>query len=214
MNTGVHLSLWSSIFSGYMPSSGIIGLYGSFMECQRIGAFELWCWRRLLRVPLDCKEVKPVNPKGNQSWISIGRTDAEAETPILWPPHAKNWLIGKDPDAGKDWKQEEKGTTEDEMVGWHHQLDGHEFEWAPGVGDGQGSLVSCSPWSHKESDTTRQLNWMAFWVAWPAILDAPLTRFSTYGLSPQPPGTYASQRKRVWGSDVVAGVGALTHLTP
>ena len=93
-------------------------------ECWRIAAFELWCWRRLL----DCKEIQPVNPKGNQPWIFIGRTNAEAETPILWPPDVKNWLIGKDPDAGKDWRQEEKGTKEDEMVGWHHQLNGHEFE--------------------------------------------------------------------------------------
>ena len=93
---------------------------------------------------LWCKEIKPVNPKGNQSWIFIGRTDAEAGTPILWPPDMKNWLIGKDPDAGKDWRQKEKRTTEDEMVGWHHQLDGLEFELAPGVGDGQGSLACCS----------------------------------------------------------------------
>ena len=95
---------------------------------------------------LDCKEIQPVHPEGNQPWIFTGRADAEAETPILWPPDAKNWLIGKDPDAGKDWRQEEKGTTEDEMVGWHHWLDGHEFEEAPGVGDGQGSLACCSPW--------------------------------------------------------------------
>jgi len=95
---------------------------------------------------LDCKEIKPVNPKGNQSWIFIGRTDAEAETPILWPPDAKNWLIWKEPVGGKDWRQEEKGTTEDKMVGWHHWLSGHEFEQAPGVGDEQGSLVCCSPW--------------------------------------------------------------------
>ena len=101
---------------------------------------------------LDCKEIQPVHPKGNQSWIFNGRTDAEAETPILWPPDAKNWLIWKDPDAGKDWRQEEKGTTEDEVVGWHHRLNGHEFEWTPGVGDGQGGLVSCSPWGHKESE--------------------------------------------------------------
>ena len=100
-----------------------------------------------------------VNPKGNQSWIFIGRTDAEAETPIFWPPDVKNWLIGKDTDAGKDWRQEEKGMTEDEMVEWHHQLDGHEFEQAWGVGDGQGSLACCSSWDHKESDTTERLNW-------------------------------------------------------
>ena len=104
-----------------------------------------------------CKEIKPVNPKGNQSWIFIGRTDAEA--PVLWPPDGKNWLTGKDSDAGKDWRQEEKGTTEDEMVGWHHRLDGHEFEQALGVGDGQGGLVCCSPWGHKELDMTEQLNW-------------------------------------------------------
>ena len=114
-------------------------------ECWRIDAFELWCWRRLLKSPLDCKDIQPVNPKGNQPWIFIVRTDAEAATPILWPPDVKSWLIRKDPDAGKDWRQEENGTTEDEMVGWHHRLNGHEFEQAPGVGDGQGSLACCSP---------------------------------------------------------------------
>ena len=121
-----------------------------------------WCFwtvvlEKTLESPLDCKEIKPVNPKRNQSWIFIERTDAEA--PILWPPDVKNWLIGKDPDAGKDWRQEEKGMTEDKMVGWHHWLNGHEFEQAPGVGDGQGSLAHCSPWGHKESDTTEKLNW-------------------------------------------------------
>ena len=105
-------------------------------------------------------EIKSVNPKGNQSWIFIGRTDAKAEAPILRPPDAKNWLIGKAPDAGKDWRQE-KGTTEDEMIGWHHWLDGHEFEQASGVGDGQGSLACCSPGGRKESDTTERLNWTA-----------------------------------------------------
>jgi len=123
-----------------------------------------WCFwtvvlEKTLESPLDCKEIQPVHPKGDQSWIFIGMTDAEAETPILWPPDAKNWLIGKDPDAGQDWRQEEKGTTEDETVGWHHQLDGHECEQASGVGDGQGSLVCCSPWGRKESDTTERLNW-------------------------------------------------------
>ena len=107
--------------------------------------------------PLDCKKI---NPKGNQSWILTGRTDAKAEAPILWPPDVKNGLIGKDPDAGKDWRQEEKEMTEDEMVGCHHWLDGHEFESAPGVGDGQGSLACCSTWDHKESDTTEWLNWL------------------------------------------------------
>ena len=114
---------------------------------------------KTLESPLDSKEIIPVNPKGNESWVFTGRTDAEAETPILWSPDAKNWLIGKDPDAGKDWRQKEKGTTEDEMVGWHHRLDGHEFEQALRVGERQGSLECCSPWGHKEADTTEQLNW-------------------------------------------------------
>ena len=114
---------------------------------------------RLPEVILASYIYQLVNPKGNQSWIFIGRTKAEAETPILWPPDAKNWLIGKDPDAGKDWRCEEKGTTEDEMAGWHYWLDGHEFEQALGAGDGQGSLVCCSPWGHKELDVTERLNW-------------------------------------------------------
>ena len=122
-----------------------------------------WCFwtvvlQKTLESPLDCKEIKPVHSEGNQSWISIGRTDAEAETSILWPLDAKNWVIRKDPDGGKDWRQEEKGTTEDEMVGWHHRLNGHEFEQALGVGEGQGSLVCSSPWGHKELDTTERLN--------------------------------------------------------
>ena len=106
---------------------------------------------------LDCKEIQSVHPKGNQSWIFIGRTDAEYEAPTLWPLNVKDWLIRKDSDAGKDWRQEENGTTEGEMVGWHHWLDGHEFEQALGVGDGQGSLACCSPWGHKESDMTERL---------------------------------------------------------
>ena len=123
-----------------------------------------WCFwimvlEKTVQSPLDCKEIQPVHPKGDQSWVFTGRTDAEAETPILWPPDAKSWLIWKDLDGGKYWRREEKGTTEDEMIGWHHQLNGHEFEETPGVGDGQGGLVCCSPWSCKESDTTEQLNW-------------------------------------------------------
>ena len=122
-----------------------------------------WCfWTVVLEntreSPLDTKEIKPVHPKGNQSWIFTGRTDGEAEAPILWPPDVKNWLIWKDPDAGKDWRKE-KGMTEDEMDGWHHWLNGHEFEQAPWVGDRQGSLVYCSPWGSKELDMTKQLNW-------------------------------------------------------
>ena len=119
-----------------------------------------------LESPLDSKESKPVNPKGNQSWVFIGRTDAEAETPIFWLPVTKNWLIGKDPDAaGKDSRQEEKGTTEDEMVGQHHRLNGYDSEQAPEVGEGQGSLVCCSPWGHKELDTTEWLN-LTDWLIW------------------------------------------------
>ena len=132
-------------------------------ECWRIDVFELWCWKRL-ESPLDGKEIKPVNPKENQSWILTGKTDAEAETPILWPRDAKNWLIWKDLDAGKDWSQEEKGTTEYEMVGCYHWLDGHEFEQALGVGDGQWSLVCCNPWGHKELDMTEWLTEFNWWV--------------------------------------------------
>ena len=121
-----------------------------------------WClWTVVLEKtpesPSDSKEIKPVNLKGKQPWILIGRTDAEAEAPILWPPDVKNWLTGKDPEAGKDWGQEEKGVAEDEMVGWHHQLNGHEFEKAPGDGEGQGNLVCCSPWGYKELDTSEWL---------------------------------------------------------
>ena len=124
-----------------------------------------WCFwtvvlEKTLESPMDCTVIQPVNLKGNQSWIFIERTDVEAETPILWPADVKNWLIGKDPDARKDWRQEEKGTTEDEMVGWHHGLDGHEFEQDLRVGDGQGSLACCCPWSHKQSDMTEWLNWL------------------------------------------------------
>ena len=123
-----------------------------------------WCFwtvvlEKTLESLLDCKEIQQVHPKGNQSWVFIGRTDVETETPILWPPAVKSWLIWKYPGAGKDWRQEEKGSTEDEMVGWHHRLDGHGFGWSPGVGDGQGGLVCCCSWGRKELDTTEQLNW-------------------------------------------------------
>ena len=130
-------------------------------ERWRIDAFELWCWRRILRVPWTARRSNQSILKEISPGCSVeGRTNSEAETSILWPPDAKNWLLGKDLDAGKDWRQEEKGTTEDEMVGWHHRLNGHEFEQALGVGDGQGSLTCCSPWGCKESDTTERLNWM------------------------------------------------------
>ena len=117
----------------------------------------LWRWRRLLRVPWTARRSNQSILKEISPGCSFGRTDTEAETPILWPPHAKSWLIGKDSDAGRDSGQEEKGTTEDEMAGWHHRLDGREFEWTPGVGDGQGGLACCDSWGHTESDTTEQL---------------------------------------------------------
>ena len=134
------------------------------LECEESWMPKNWCFwtvvlEKTLESPLDCKEIQPVSPKGDQSWVFIGRTDAEAETPILWPPDAKSWLIVKDPDATRDWGQEEKGMTEDEMAGWHHQLDGHEFEWAPRVGNGQGGPACCNSWGRKESDTTERLNW-------------------------------------------------------
>ena len=109
---------------------------------------------------MDCKEIQPVHSEGDQSWVFFGMNDAKAETPVLWPPHTKSWLIGKDPDAGRDWEQEEKGTTEDEMAGWHHRLNGREFEWTPGVGDGQGGLVCCDSWGRRVGhDWATELNW-------------------------------------------------------
>ena len=133
---------------------------------------------KTLESALDCKEIQPVHPKEDQSWVFIGRTDAKAETPIFWPPHAKSWLVGKDPDAGRDWGQEEKGMTEDEMAGWHHQLDGREFDWTPGVGDGQGGLACCDSWGCKELDTTERLNWtewliiMNLCACWPFVISS------------------------------------------
>ena len=132
---------------GYGFSSGHVWMWA--LDCEESWAPKNWCFstvvlEKTLESPLDCKEIQPVHPKGDQSWVFIGRTDVEAETPILWPPHAKSWLIGKDSDAGRDWGQEEKGMTEDETAGWHHWLDGHEFEWTPGVGDGQAGLVCCN----------------------------------------------------------------------
>ena len=142
------------------------------LDYKESGVPKNWCFwtvvlEKTLESPLDSKKIQQVHPKGTQSWIFIGR--AEAETPILWPPDSKNGLIGKDSDAGKDWRQEEKGTTEDEMVGWHHRHDGHEFEKALGIGDGQGSLVCCSLWGHKESDTTE---WLTFSLSTMCIFNA------------------------------------------
>ena len=129
-----------------------------------------WCfWTVVLLVktlesPLDCKEIQPVHSKGVQYRLFFGKNDAKAETPVLWPPHAKSWLIGKDSDAGRDWGQEEKGMTEDEMACWYNWLNRCEFEWTPGVGDGQGCLACCNSWSCKELDTTERLNWNDIYV--------------------------------------------------
>ena len=133
------------------------------LDCEEGWALKNWCFwtmvlKKTLESPLDCKEIQPVQFK-DQPWVFFGKDDAKAETPVLWPPHAKSWLIGKDPDAGRNWGQEEKGTTEDEMAGWHHQLNGCEFEWTRGVGDGQGGLACCDSWGRKELDTTEWLNW-------------------------------------------------------
>ena len=147
---------------GYDFSSNHVWMWE--LDYKESWALKNWCFwtavlEKSLESPLDCKEIQPVHPKGDQSWVFIGRTDVKAETPILWPPDVKSWLTGKDPDAGKDWMQEEKGMTEDEMVERHHWLNGHGFGWTPEVGDGQGGLESCGSWGHKESDTTERLNW-------------------------------------------------------
>ena len=164
-----HIIKQGHYFADKGPCSQSYGLHSIHVwmwesDYKESWARKNWCFwtvmlEKTLESPLDCKEIQSVHPKGNQSWIFIGRTDAEAETPVLWAPDSKNWLLGKDPDGGKDWRQEEKGMTEDEMIGWHHRLNGHEFEKPLGVGDGQGSLVCCSTWDCKESDTTAWLNW-------------------------------------------------------
>ena len=161
-----HIKKQRHYFANKGPSSQSYGFSTSHvwmweLDCKESWALKNWCfWAvvldKTLESPLDCKKIQPVHPKGDQSWMFIARTDAEAETPILWLLHVKNWLIGKDPAAGKEWRQEEKGMTEDEMVGWHHWLDEHEFEQALGVGDGQGTLASSSPRGYKELDT----NWV------------------------------------------------------
>ena len=139
------------------------------LDCKESWALKNWCFwtvmlEKTLESPLDCKEITPVHSKGDQSWVFFGRNDAKAETPILWPPHAKSWLIGKDSDSGRDLGQEEKGTTEDEMTGWPRRLDGREFEWTPGVGDGQGGLAWCNSWGRKESDTMNDWSEHLIWT--------------------------------------------------
>ena len=144
-----------------------------------------WCFwtvvlEKALESPLVCKEIQPIHSEGDQAWDFFRRNDAEAETPVLWPPHAKSWLIGKDPDAGRDWGQEKKGTTEDEMAEWHHRLDGREFEWTLGVGDGQGGLACCNSWGRKESDMTELLNWTELnWLSQPFALCIKYTKVQT-----------------------------------
>ena len=163
-----HFKKQRHYFANKGPYSQSYGFFSNYVWMWELDHKESWapknqCFQTVLlektpETPLDRKEVKPVNPKGNQPWIFIGRPDAEAEVPILWPPDVKNWLTGKDPDAGKDWSQEGKGTTENETVGWHHQLDGLEFEQVPGDGEGQGRLACCSLWGSKELDMTWRLN--------------------------------------------------------
>ena len=167
--TRQHIKKQRHYFANKGPSSQGYGFSSSHVWMWELDYKESWvpknwCFstmvlEKALESPLDCNEILLVHPKGNQSWIFIGRTDVEAETLILWPPDAKNWLIWKDPDAGKDWRQEEEGTTEDEMVGWHRWLNGHKFEYTLGVGDGQGSLACCSPWGRTDSDVTERMNW-------------------------------------------------------
>ena len=147
---------------GYGFSCGHVWMWE--LDCEESWALKNWgFWtvvlEKTLESPLGFKEIQPVHSEGDQPWDFFGRNDAKAETPILWPPHAKSWLIGKDSDAGRDWGKEEKGPTEDEMAGWHHRLDGHEFEWILGVGDGQGGLACCDLWGCKELDMTERLNW-------------------------------------------------------
>ena len=173
--TRQHIKKQRHCFANKGPSSQRYGFSSSHLWMWELDYKESWELKNLcfwtavldktLEGPLDYKEIQPVHPKGNQSWIIIGRIGAEAETPILLPPDANNWLIGKDPDAGKDWRWEEKGMTEDEMVGWHHRLKGHEFEQTLGAGDGQESLACCSPWDRKESDMTEWLNWLNWWLS-------------------------------------------------
>ena len=134
------------------------------LDCEESWAPKNWCFwavmlEKTLESPLDCKEIQPVHSEGDKPWDFFGRNNDKAETQVLWPPHAKSWLIRKDADAGRDSGQEEKGTTEYEMAGWHHWLDGHESGWTPGVGDGQGGLARCDSWGREESDTTERLNW-------------------------------------------------------
>ena len=168
--TWQHIKKQRHYFVDKSPSSQGYGFSNSHVWMQDLDCEEgcwvpkNWCFwtvvlEKTLESPLDCKEIQPVHSEGDQPWVFLGRNDAKAETPVLWPPHTKSWLIGKVSDAGRDWGQEEKGTTENEMAGWHHGLDGRESDWTLGVGDGQGGLACCESWGHKESDMTEWLNW-------------------------------------------------------
>ena len=157
------------------------------LDCEESWVQKDWCFwtmvlEKTLESPLDCKEIQPVHPKGDQSWVFTGRTDAEAETPILWPPHVKSWLTGKDPDAGRVWGQEEKGRTEDEMAGWHHRLDGHKFELTPGVGDGQGGLVCCNSGSQRVRHdwATEMTDWPFYYMVKTMHLVGRVSGFKSY----------------------------------
>ena len=173
-----HIKMQRHYFADKGPSSQSYGFSSIYVWMWELDHKERWApknwcfWtvvlKKTLESPLDCQEIQPVHPKGNQSWIFIGRTDAEARK--LWPSDAKNWLIGKDPDSGKDWRQEEKGTTEDEIAGWLHWLNGHEFEQAPGAGEGQGSLACFSPWSGKASDMMKAWTEVIENQAWTVLL--------------------------------------------
>ena len=156
------------------------------LDCEESWAPKNWCFwsvvlEKTLESPLDCKEIQPVHPKGDQSWVFFGRNDAKAETLILWPLHAKSWLIAKNSDAGRDWGREEKGTTEDEKAGSHPRLKGHEFEWTLGVGDGQGGLVCCNSWYRKESDMTERLNWTELISWWLYIFSLKMLLYKSLG---------------------------------
>ena len=154
-----HFIFWLSLMCCFSP----VVMYGWELDCEESWAPKNLCFwtvvlEKTLESPLDYKEIQPVHPKGDQPWDFFGGNNAKAETPILWPSHVKSWLIGKDPDAGRDWGKE-KRRTEDKMAGWHHWLNGHGFEWTPGVGDGQGGLVCCDSWGRKELDMTGRMNW-------------------------------------------------------
>ena len=176
---------------GYGFSSSLVWMWE--LDYKESWAPKNWCFwtvvlEKTLESPLNCKEIHPVHPKGDQSWVFIGRSDVKLETLILWPPHVKSWLIGKDSDAGRDWGQKEKGTTEDEMAGWHHWLDGCESEWTPGVGDGQGGLACCDLWGCKESDTTERLIclWLLLNFFWKKIHRLTFSvNFPSFDLSPK-----------------------------